>query len=41
LDCYVYVVDRDYSVEILSERLLPVEQYKKWNDNAGGIDGIP
>jgi len=37
LPCYVYY---SYECEVLAEKRLNVANYKKWNDNAGGVDGI-
>ena len=40
LDCYVYVFyDQDYETNYLVEKQLDHSQYKKWNDNQGGVHG--
>jgi hypothetical protein len=42
LDCAVYVCNPPCGppTAYLSEPLLDAERFRKWNDNAGGVDGI-
>ena len=40
LDCYVYIYyDQQYEYDYLVEKQLDDNQYKKWNDNRGGVHG--
>ena len=40
LDCYVYIYYNEiYQIEYLVEKQLDNNQYKKWNDNQGGVHG--
>jgi hypothetical protein len=40
LDCAVYVVDMEGGgAGFLVEKMLDDSQYKKWNNNKGGVDG--
>lgn len=39
LECYVYLCDKG-KIEFLCENKLNQDKYRKWNDNAGGVDGV-
>lgn len=40
LECFIYGCDQ-LQTEFLAEKRLDPKKYQKWNDNAGGVDGVP